>query len=406
MCHQSISTGSCAWAATGATSAAATSVRREQRGPASGRLHRFSSCHDVSGTISEDGPDARPGQGSTVIGLRPDDCLEALPAQTTGPSRSTHGTDCVADSYHSCKRLQVPFGALSSGRGRTTTRRRGRGSGEGPVARSAAPGVRRWRTSPARAGVSVASVSRVINDHPHVTAGHPASGRGRHGATWGTSPTPRPARSRAAGRRSSACSPRRSRTRSRTASSAASTRPSPQLGYDFLLCTTHARREKEAEYVARLSRGMVDGLLIILPRGLPDYVGELRAASFPFVLIDYDADAPGCSVVNATNRQGARAAIRHLLDAGPPAHRVHHGPPERGRHHGAPGRLPGGARGGGRVGARGGHRGGRLPGAARPRCGAGAVASPGCAHGGLRVQRLGGVRRAAGRPRAGPQGAP
>src|SRR5262245_37738140 len=70
-------------------------------------------------------------------------------------------------------------------------------------------------------------------------------------------------------------------------------------GYDFLLCTTHDRREKEAEYVARLSHGMVDGLMIILPRGLPDYVEQLRADAFPFVLIDHDKDAPGCDVVNA-----------------------------------------------------------------------------------------------------------
>ncbi len=86
--------------------------------------------------------------------------------------------------------------------------------------------------------------------------------------------------------------------------------------YDFLLCTTHTRREKEAEYVARLSHGMVDGLLIVLPRGLPDYVEQLKADAFPFVLIDYDAEAPGCSVVNATNRSGTRDAIRHLLDLG------------------------------------------------------------------------------------------
>jgi LacI family transcriptional regulator, galactose operon repressor len=87
-------------------------------------------------------------------------------------------------------------------------------------------------------------------------------------------------------------------------------------GYDFLLCTTHARREKEAEYVARLSRGMVDGLLIVLPRGLPDYVEQLRTDDFPFVLIDYDDDAPGCSVVNASNHRGTRDAIRYLIDLG------------------------------------------------------------------------------------------
>jgi LacI family transcriptional regulator len=87
-------------------------------------------------------------------------------------------------------------------------------------------------------------------------------------------------------------------------------------GYDFMLCTTHARREKEAEYVARLSRGMVDGLLIVLPRGLPDYVEQLRADDFPFVLIDYDDDAPGCGVVNASNHRGTRDAVRHLVGLG------------------------------------------------------------------------------------------
>src|SRR5262245_33073879 len=46
--------------------------------------------------------------------------------------------------------------------------------------------------------------------------------------------------------------------------------------YDFLLCTTHARQGKEVEYVARLAHGMVDGLLIVLPRSLPDYVEQLR----------------------------------------------------------------------------------------------------------------------------------
>ncbi len=54
---------------------------------------------------------------------------------------------------------------------------------------------------------------------------------------------------------------------------------------------------------------MVDGLVIVLPRGLPDYVEQLKADAFPFVLIDYDADAPGCTVVNATNRR--RRPQRH-----------------------------------------------------------------------------------------------
>jgi LacI family transcriptional regulator len=86
--------------------------------------------------------------------------------------------------------------------------------------------------------------------------------------------------------------------------------------YDLLLCTTHSRREKEAEYVARLSHGMVDGLLIVLPSGLPEYVAQLRRDHYPFVLIDHDSDAPGCNVVNAANQAGTREGIGYLIGLG------------------------------------------------------------------------------------------
>jgi LacI family transcriptional regulator len=86
--------------------------------------------------------------------------------------------------------------------------------------------------------------------------------------------------------------------------------------YDLLLGTTHSRRGKEAEYVARLAHGMVDGLLIVLPTGLPEYVAQLRAERYPFVLIDHDSDAPGCTVVNAANRSGTKEGIAYLIGLG------------------------------------------------------------------------------------------
>jgi LacI family transcriptional regulator len=86
--------------------------------------------------------------------------------------------------------------------------------------------------------------------------------------------------------------------------------------YDLLLCTTHSRREKEAAYVARLSHGMVDGLLIVLPTGLPEYVTTLSGERYPFVLIDHDSDAPGCDVVNAANRAGTKEGIAYLIGLG------------------------------------------------------------------------------------------
>lgn len=89
-----------------------------------------------------------------------------------------------------------------------------------------------------------------------------------------------------------------------------------EADYDLLLCTTHSRSEQEGEYVARLSHGMVDGLLIVVPTALPDYVSQLRAVRYPFVLIDHDSDAPGCTMVNAANRAGTREGIDYLIGLG------------------------------------------------------------------------------------------
>ena len=172
--------------------------------------------------------------------------------------------------------------------------------------------------------------------------------------------------------------------------------------YDFMLCTTHDRREKEAEYVARLSHGMVDGLLVILPRGLPDYVEMLRADAFPFVLIDYDDEAPGCTVINAANRSGARAAIAHLIELGHRRIGFITGTMNVGstlerlagyREAMAAAGIPVADQD---VGAR------RLPGTARLRGRPGAAVTTGAAHGHLRLERCGRLRRAARRPRPGP----
>jgi LacI family transcriptional regulator len=89
-----------------------------------------------------------------------------------------------------------------------------------------------------------------------------------------------------------------------------------EADYDLLLCTTHNRSEHEGEYVARLSRGMADGLVIVVPTALPDYVSLLRSERYPFVLVDHDSDAPGCTIVNADNRAGTREGISYLIGLG------------------------------------------------------------------------------------------
>ena len=85
---------------------------------------------------------------------------------------------------------------------------------------------------------------------------------------------------------------------------------------DLILYTTHRTASKEANYVANLAKGMVDGLLLVLPRSPADYIGTLTGRNFPFVLIDHQGTGRNCPAVGATNWQGAYRATEYLIQLG------------------------------------------------------------------------------------------
>lgn len=85
---------------------------------------------------------------------------------------------------------------------------------------------------------------------------------------------------------------------------------------DLMLFTTHRTAIKEANYVANMVRGMVDGLLVVLPRNPADYTGTLTQRNFPFVLIDHQGNSEPCPAVGATNWQGAYNATEYLIKLG------------------------------------------------------------------------------------------
>jgi LacI family transcriptional regulator len=87
-------------------------------------------------------------------------------------------------------------------------------------------------------------------------------------------------------------------------------------GYDLMLFTTHRTAAKEAGYVTNLAGGLVDGLLLVLPRNPADYIGTLTHRGFPFVLIDHHGNGQDCTSVGATNWQGAFQATEYLIAAG------------------------------------------------------------------------------------------
>jgi LacI family transcriptional regulator len=92
-----------------------------------------------------------------------------------------------------------------------------------------------------------------------------------------------------------------------------------ELGFkdlDLIVYTTHRTASKEVNYVANLAKGMVDGLLLVLPRSPADFIGTLTQHNFPFVLIDHQGIGPDCPAVGAANWQGGFTATEYLIKLG------------------------------------------------------------------------------------------
>jgi LacI family transcriptional regulator len=87
-------------------------------------------------------------------------------------------------------------------------------------------------------------------------------------------------------------------------------------GIDLILYTTHRTASKESNYVANLATGMVDGLLLVLPRSPADFIGNLTQRNFPFVLIDHQGIGKDCPAVGAMNWQGGFTATEYLIKLG------------------------------------------------------------------------------------------
>ncbi len=87
-------------------------------------------------------------------------------------------------------------------------------------------------------------------------------------------------------------------------------------GYDLMLYTTHRRESKEASYIATLARGMAEGMLLILPRNPAAFMDTLREHNYPFVLIDHQGIDDKGSAVGATNWQGGFNATEYLIRLG------------------------------------------------------------------------------------------
>ncbi len=86
--------------------------------------------------------------------------------------------------------------------------------------------------------------------------------------------------------------------------------------YDLMLYTTRRQGSKISNYVAALARGLVDGLLILVPDDVENYLRPITQQNYPYVMIDFQGDGKVTSSVGATNWKGAYTATTYLIERG------------------------------------------------------------------------------------------
>lgn len=85
------------------------------------------------------------------------------------------------------------------------------------------------------------------------------------------------------------------------------------VDYDMMLYTTHRHKEKEDFYARSIASGLADGLLLVVPTIGESYLDALREANFPHVMVDVDNSDGKSWSVGVSNWKGAYEATRYLL---------------------------------------------------------------------------------------------
>ncbi len=84
-------------------------------------------------------------------------------------------------------------------------------------------------------------------------------------------------------------------------------------GHAMILCDSHADLETEGDYVGLLTRRRVDGLLLVPARGRDDHLKVESEAGLPVVAFDRPAEGVRADTVLVQNREGTREATEHLI---------------------------------------------------------------------------------------------
>ncbi|MCX5496778.1 LacI family DNA-binding transcriptional regulator [Kaistia dalseonensis] len=97
---------------------------------------------------------------------------------------------------------------------------------------------------------------------------------------------------------------------------AAVERAAAAYGLGVMLCATLNQKERELDYLQRLARNHVDGLIFVTNRVDDGEVARAINAAKAVVVMDEDVDGTTASKIFADNERGGALAARHLIAAG------------------------------------------------------------------------------------------
>ncbi|RMG56499.1 MAG: LacI family transcriptional regulator [Bacteroidetes bacterium] len=91
-----------------------------------------------------------------------------------------------------------------------------------------------------------------------------------------------------------------------------------EAGYQLMICTSDSQYEKEVQVASLLGDARVDGLLVSYARDTQEFshFQRLQAEGVPVVFFDRLAEDVEASYVITDDFEGARQAVKHLIDTG------------------------------------------------------------------------------------------
>ncbi|MCG7335754.1 LacI family transcriptional regulator [Sporosarcina sp. ACRSM] len=87
-------------------------------------------------------------------------------------------------------------------------------------------------------------------------------------------------------------------------------------GYTVFLCNTDSDTNKEKDYIRKMKDRFVDGILFAGHTLQEPEIKTLEEEKIPLVVLDRAPGEDICLVVRSNNREGAKLAVRHLLEIG------------------------------------------------------------------------------------------